>query len=353
MKAMMLTGIRAMALRDVPAPELRGSRDVRICGSDVHYYRTGRIGSQVVQYPFTVGHECAGVVEAVGRDVTRLRVGDRVAVDPAVSCGSCDQCRAGRPHTCRHLRFLGCPGQMEGCLAEFLVMPETCCFPVPPGLSLAEAILSEPLAIGLYALRLAALPAGARIAVLGAGPIGLSVLLPAVAQGVERAYVTDKVEARLAAARAAGATWAGSPDGADVVAAIQACEPLQLDAVFECCGQQEALDQAVELLKPGGRLLLLGIPAEARVSFGMDHLRRKELCLQNVRRQNRCTEAALEAMAAGVLKPGFMATHRFPLERAPEAFDMVEHYRDGVIKALVTFAQGRGARDSFVSPQKV
>ena len=127
MKTWMLTGIRKMQLEETPQPTIRDDHEVLIkmavagvCGSDVHYYAAGRIGSQVVQYPFAVGHECAGVVEQVGKGVTRVRPGDRIAVDPAMSCYACDQCRAGRHHTCRSLRFLGCPGQAAGCLSCLL-----------------------------------------------------------------------------------------------------------------------------------------------------------------------------------------------------------------------------------------
>ncbi len=342
MKAMKLTGIRALRMFDAPDPEIRAPHDVRlrllavgVCGSDVHYFTTGRIGSQVVQYPFTVGHECAALVEAVGPVVTRVKPGDRVVVEPAISCGDCDQCRAGRPHTCRKLVFLGCPGQAEGCLSELLVMPEACCFPMPAGMTAFQGALVEPLAIGLYAVRQSVPLRGAAIAILGCGPIGFSVLLPALAQGARAVYVSDKLEPRLALARQAGALWTGNPEREDVVREIAAREPGLLDVVFECCGEQSALDQAVALLKPGGKLMLIGIPTVDRVSFSMDALRRKELCLQNVRRQNECTGAALELVARGELRADFMVTHRFPFERTPEAFDLVAGYRDGVVKAMI------------------
>ena len=132
MKKIVLTGICRMEPVEAPVPEIRQPDEVLIrmkavgvCGSDVHYYDSGKIGSQVVQYPFAVGHEGAGQIEAVGSGVKRLRPGDRVAIDPAMPCFGCDQCRAGRFHTCRHMRFLGCPGQAEGCLAEYIVMPES------------------------------------------------------------------------------------------------------------------------------------------------------------------------------------------------------------------------------------
>jgi L-iditol 2-dehydrogenase len=342
MKAVVLTGIQQMELREVPDPRIERDGDVLlrmgavgVCGSDIHYYTRGRIGSQVVRYPYKVGHECAGTVEAVGRTVTRVKPGDRVAVDPAMPCGRCDQCLADRPHTCRRLGFLGTPGQADGCLCEQIVMPEGSCFPIRPTTTLERAAISEPLAIGLYAVRLGLPIKGKTIAILGAGPIGLSVLLCAMHERTGKIYVTDKIRNRLEAARGAGAAWTGNPDRQDVARGILQAEPLQLDVVFECCGQQEALDQAVDLLKPGGKLVLVGIPEEDRISFSIDLLRRKEIAILNVRRQNHCTRAALDLIENGNVTVDFMITHRFPLARTKEAFDLVAGYRDGVIKAMI------------------
>ena len=342
MKAAVLTGIRKMAVRDIPKPRIENDEDVLlkvgsigVCGSDVHYYTTGRIGSQVVKHPFRVGHEFAATVAETGGRVKGLKPGDKVAVDPAMSCGECDQCKVGRRHTCRNLRFLGCPGQAEGCLSEYVVMPAECCYRVRIGTTLENAAIVEPLSIGWYAVKTSVPMNGARIGILGAGPIGLSVLLTARLGKAGAIYVTDKIDARLKAARRAGANWSGNPTKLDVVAEIAEQEPLLLDAVFECCGQQEALDQAVNLLKPGGRLMLVGIPEVDRVSFAINTLRRRELCIQNVRRQNACVQPALDLIEKGKVDVGFMITHRFPLDRAKAAFDLVAGYRDGVIKAMI------------------
>ena len=345
MKAFVLTGLKKMAQREVPTPRIINDDDVLlrvavvgVCGSDVHYYTSGRIGSQVVSYPFTVGHECAAMVEEVGRGVTRVRPGDRVAIEPARSCWACDQCLNGRPHTCRQLRFLGCPGQAEGCLSEFIVMPETSCFSIPESMTLEQAALSEPLSIGVYAAKLSEIGAGARIGILGSGPIGLSVLLAARAAGAGAVYMTDRLDARVQTARSAGAEWAGNSASEDVVAAITTAEPLLLDTVFECCGRQEAVDQAVALLKPGGKLMMVGIPAVDRISLTIDLARRKELCFQNVRRQNHCLQEALRLIMDRSAPVDFMVTHRFAFKDTPAAFELVEGYRDGVIKAMVTVA---------------
>jgi L-iditol 2-dehydrogenase len=344
MKAMMLTGIRQMEMKEVPTPAILNDRDVQIkmktlgvCGSDIHYYVSGKIGSQVVEYPFTVGHEGAGEVVEVGKGVSRVKPGDRIAIEPAMPCWECDQCTAGRPHTCRNLRFLGCPGQAEGSLSEYIVMPETSCFKIPDQMSFDEAAISEPLAIGLYAVKQSIPMKDARVGILGFGPIGMSVMLPALAMGAKELYVTDKIDERLLIAEQNGASLCGNPDQEDVVEKISNKVPELLDVVFECCGQQEAIDNAVDLLKPGGKLMVIGIPEFERWSFAVDKSRRKELCIQNVRRQNEAVQPALDMIADGEISVEAMATHRFPFEKSKEAFDLVAAYGDGVMKAMIDF----------------
>ncbi len=344
MKTMMLTGIRQMEMRDVPDPMITDDHDVLIkmktlgvCGSDIHYYTSGRIGSQVVEYPFPVGHEGAGEVVKTGSAVTSVKPGDRIAIEPAMPCWECDQCLAGRPHTCRNLRFLGCPGQADGCLSEYIVMPETSCIPVSDKLSYDQAAISEPLSIGVYAVQESVPMKGAKVGILGFGPIGMSVLLPALAGGAEKVFVTDKIDARLDMARKAGAHWTGNPDHTDVVAGVTGQEPLLLDVVFECCGQQEAADQAVDMLKPGGKLMIIGIPEFDHWSFPTDKLRRKEITIRNVRRQNNCVEKSLEMMENGEVDVSLMPTHRFSFEDTKAAFDLVAGYKDGVMKAMIDF----------------
>ena len=331
-------------MKEVSTPALLNDKDVRIkmktlgvCGSDIHYYVSGKIGSQVVSYPYTVGHEGAGEVEAVGKGVTTVKPGDRIAIEPAMPCWECDQCLAGRPHTCRKLKFLGCPGQAEGSLSEFLVMPETSCFKIPDTMSYDQAAISEPLAIGVYAVKQSISMEGARVGILGFGPIGMSVLLPAMAMGAKDIYVTDKIDERLLIAEKCGATLTANPDKEDVVEKISRDVPELLDAVFECCGQQDALENAVDLLKPGGKLMIIGIPEFDHWTIPVDKSRRKELCFQNVRRQNEAVQPSLDMMARGDISVDAMATHRFDFKDTKEAFDLVAGYKDGVMKAMIDF----------------
>ncbi len=334
-----------MEVREVPSPTIESDTDVLlrvlavgICGSDIQYYATGRIGSDVVRFPFVVGHECVAEVQETGDRVKRVKPKDRVVVDPALTCGTCDQCLQGRANICRNLLFLGCPGQKGGCLSEFIVVPESNCHPVHDAVSVEQAILAEPLSIGIYALRLAGIQehtGPSAIAVLGSGPIGLSVALAARDNEILKIYMTDKIGNRVKTARKAGAVWSGNPDRSDIVEEIMEKEPQGLDAVFECCGDQDALDQAVELLKPGGKILVIGIPKTDQIFFNPHKLRRKEIGIQNVRRQNGCIQAALDLIGRPGIILDFMVTHTFPLERTQEAFDTVENYRNGVIKAII------------------
>jgi L-iditol 2-dehydrogenase len=342
-RAAVLAGPGRIEIRDIPKPEIKDPRDVLlrvvrtgICGSDLHYYVPGYFEAGGVTYPLVPGHECAAVVEEIGSGVSRLRPGVQAAVDPAVACGRCDQCRAGRPHTCRNIGFLGFPGQLVGGLVEFISVPEANVFPLPNGVSFEEGALVEPLAIGMYAVSLAGGTQGKSIGILGSGPIGLCVLLAARAEGCGPVFVTDKVEDRLRAAAAAGASWTGNPDVVDIAADIPAREPAGLDLVFECCGDQAALDQAPAILKPGGMLLVLGIPPASRISFDAGRLRRNEISIIHVRRQNGFTGRAVEAVATGLINPAFLATHLFPLDRAQDAFALAASRTDGAIKVMVS-----------------
>jgi len=343
MKAAFITGVRAIEIRETPKPKISRddevlvrSKAVGVCGSDLHYYLSDCVGADKVSYPFIPGHECAGVVEAVGKAVARVRPGDTVVVEPAVSCGTCDQCRTGRPHTCRKLLFLGHYGELTGGMAEFVLAPERNCIPLPAKMTAVQGALAEPLSIAIYAAGLAGSVRGKTAGVLGAGPIGLGVMMARKAEGGGAVYATEKVEARLRAAVKAGADWTGNPDREDIVAEILARESLGLDIVFECCGEQAALDQAVALLKPGGTLVAVGIPIEPRVSFDSSKTRRREIRVQNVRRQNKCLEKAVGMIHAGRVKVDFLATHFFKLEEAREAYETAAARRDGVIKAIVT-----------------
>jgi L-iditol 2-dehydrogenase len=342
MKVAYFTALRELRILDEPEPVLSRAGDVLlrmdrvgVCGSDVHYYANGRIANQIVEYPATLGHESAATVMEIGAEVRRLKIGDRVAVDPALVCGTCDQCARGRVNTCRNLQFMGCPGQAPGAVAEYRVLPAENCYPIPASMSLDAACLVEPLSVGLQAVRMGQVHPDMKIAILGAGPIGLSVLLSAKAAADCTVYMTDLLERRLEMAARMGADWSGNPDRQDVEAAVAQSEPAGLDLVFECSGNPACINQGLRMLGPGGTLVIVGIPSSPAVEFDVHRMRTWELSVKNVRRQVGCIEPAIRLLSSGQIDARPLITHRFGLAEIREAFELAADYRDGVIKAVL------------------
>jgi L-iditol 2-dehydrogenase len=216
-------------------------------------------------------------------------------------------------------------------------MPEKSCFLLAGNLTCDHGSISEPLAIGVYAVKKSGGVKNLNIGILGYGPIGMSVMLAAKQQNAGNIYVTDLVDERLAIAAMEGSAVTGNPLKENIVGKITSAEPSGLDAAFECCGKQEAFDQAVELLKPGGKLIVVGIPEFDRWTMNVENTRRKEISLQFIRRQVDCVQDTLDMMENGSIKIDNMITHRFPFAKTKEGFDLVAGYNDGVMKAMIDF----------------
>jgi L-iditol 2-dehydrogenase len=343
MKKIILASPGKFEVLEDKKPQLKSGNDVLVkvaavgvCGSDIHYFRQGAIGEQKISYPFIIGHECSGIVEQVGNKVTKIKKDDRVAIDPAISCGICDQCLAGRRHTCRKLSFMGNPLELNGCLQEYIIVPEESCYKLKDNIDLDNGAFIEPLTIGLQAVNFN--KDGKDIAILGSGPIGISVLISQKAKLKECTFfVTDKIDSRLDFAKQKGAHWTANPVKNDIVKDILKEKPEGLDVVYECCGEQEALDQAVELLKPGGRLIIVGIPEKDIISFPVHTLRRKEITINNVRRQNEKVEDAISLVSSGDIDLKGIVTHNYNFSDTQKAFELVNSYADNVIKANINF----------------
>ncbi len=343
MIAARLTAPGQLKVEDVPAPVLGAGdsvlvrvRAVGICGSDVHNYVHGGIGARKVVYPFIPGHEASGEILAVGSEVKGMGQGTRVMIEPAMHCGHCDQCVDGHFNTCRQIQFLSSAGELQGCMCEQVVVPAHNCFPIPDSVSFEAAAFAEPLSIAIYSVQQSIpLSANTPVVILGAGPIGLSTLLAVRQSGAQRIYMTDRIPERLSMGAELGACWTGNPDQTDIVSEILARESLGIPVVFECCGKQDAIDQGIRLLKPRGKLVITGIPEGSRITMNIDLMRRNELNIYNVRRQNQCVEPALKMIASGAINVNPLITHRFALAASRQAFDTVANYADGVIKAMV------------------
>ena len=327
---------------EIPVPDERNNvlikiASVGVCGSDMHYFKHGKIGEEVIKYPFTIGHEASGYIEKIVGETKGLKVGQLVAIEPAVTCGECDQCKAGRPHTCRHNMFMGGARQLEGLSREYVTVPAENVFVVPEEFSPKEAAFVEPMSIGAYAVKLGKISPNDNIGIIGVGPIGMSVLLSLKYAGNEKQYVWDKLDYRLENARETGVLWTGNPDKIKIEKELLEVLPEELDIVFECCGEQEALDTALKVLKPGGKLVIVGIPTENRISFDMNLLRRKEIDIINVRRQNHSVPDAIKVIDHFRPLSDSLITHTFNYTQANEAFQTVNDYADKVVKAMIKF----------------
>jgi|LSQX01.3.fsa_nt_gb L-iditol 2-dehydrogenase len=341
MKAVFLTKERKIIIEDILKPEIKnktdvlvGIKSVGICGSDIHYYLEGKIGEQIIEDKIILGHEAAGLVVEVGKGVTNLKKGDKVAIEPGISCGKCEQCVIGKPNLCPYVIFFGTP-PVDGALKEFVVMPHTHLIPLPDGLDYDCGVLSEPLAIGLYGVKLSSLSVGEDVAIIGAGPIGLSALFSAKLAGAKRIFVSDLYQARLDMAKKLGAdvtVLATKENIVDVV--MKETSGRGVDIGYEAAGEQETFNQATQVVKIGGKSVIFGIPAQDKIEFRASVVRRKELQILNVRRSAHTTKLALDLIKKNNVFSK-LVTHIYELNDVEEAIKLVAEYKSGVIKAVV------------------
>ena len=341
MKALVLHGIRDLRVDDLPEPEPGPGqvkvrvRTVGICGSDVHYYKHGRIGNQVVEAPLVVGHEGAGEIAELGPGVEGLQVGRRVAVEPARWCGTCEWCAADKPNVCPVVEFRSTP-PCDGLMCESVILEPRQCVSIPDSMTFEEAALLEPLQVAVHATNLIGLRRGETVTVVGAGTIGLACMETARVAGAERIIVTDRLDYRLEFAKQRGAGAVVNAETDDPVETVmRLTDGRGTDVVFECSNRAAGARQACDVATVCGRVCLVGIPEEDEIVLDAHEYRRKELSVQYVRRSRHAAEQAIRLVTTGQLDVASWVTHRVGLEGAPRAFEMVADYADGVLKAMV------------------
>jgi len=287
---------------------------VGLCGSDLHWFTEGGIGDAQLVHPLVLGHEFAGVVQGGGQD------GRRVAVDPARPCGACEQCMEGNRNLCPSVRFAG-HGRDDGALREYLVWPTALLHPVPDALSDADAAMLEPLGVALHAHDLGKTRAGGMVAVIGCGPIGLCLVQLARAAGARQVVAVEPLRHRREAAAAMGADVVLDAGAADLTAALsQATSGRGVDVAFEAAGNDAAVGLAVAAARPGGRVVLTGIPAQDTITFPASVARRKGLTIKLSRRMKDTYPRATRLVTGGLVDVSSIVSHTFPLARAEEAF---------------------------------
>ena len=306
-----------------PAPDevLVRVHAVGVCGSDTHYYEHGRIGRFVVESPLVLGHEAAGVVEAVGSAVDPARVGQRVSIEPGVPCRACEQCLAGRYNLCPRMVFHATP-PVDGSLAELVAVHHAFAHPVPDSVSDTSAALLEPLSVGVWACRKGSVAPGSRVLVTGAGPIGLVCLQVARASGAGEAVVSDVNEDRLAVAAELGATRTVT-SGARTLAEEYAGRPGP-EVLLECSGHPGATVDGIHALAPAGRAVLVGMGGD-ELALPLSVVQERELVVTGTFRYAGTWPAAIALVASGQVDLERLVTGRFGLVDTASALTAARH----------------------------
>ncbi|WP_425148598.1 zinc-dependent alcohol dehydrogenase [Deinococcus sp.] len=321
--------------KPVPAPGqvLLRVRANSVCGSDLHYYHEGKIGSAVVETEFTPGHEFAGeLVEGTGA-AFGLPDGTLVAVDPAQPCHHCPWCYEGHHHLCPNMIFVGAP-PYAGAMAEYIAVPVSSVFPVPQGFTAQQAALLEPLGVAMHALDLAKLRPGTHLAILGAGPIGLYLLMLARLSGALTLSVIEPQAYRRGRALELGAT-AAYASVSDYLQAVKETPRRGADVVIEATTSPDGPRHATEAVRIGGKVVLVGIPDGDEFSLTASQVRRKGLSIKLSRRMGNIYPRAIEYVQRGLIDVNAIVTHVLPLSQVRHAFEMLETYQDQAIKVVL------------------
>jgi len=333
---------RQIRLEESPVPSLGPGealvriKAVGICGSDLQYYAQGRIGDLQFTAGHILGHEVAGVVEELGPGVEGPSAGTRVVVDPAIHCGRCRFCMEGSPNFCTNLRFFGSP-PIAGALREFIVHPTHLLLPLAPSTPFPVAAIIEPLGVAIYAVDLGHLKVGCRVAIFGCGPIGILASRVAQLSGATVVCATEPLPHRRKAALQYGATAVFDPGTDEVVRAIREVTHGEgVDVAFEMAGSQSATEQALEVLRPGGTVVLVGYWNADQVTLPGIRAMRKGLTLRFVRRMKNTFERAIELAQCGLVDLKGLVSHEFCLDDVVEAFARAEKRAPDVLKTVIT-----------------
>ena len=345
MKALLLTAPSSLTLTDLETPEPdAGEVRVRIaacgiCGSDVHGY-TGSTGRRIP--PLVMGHEAAGIIDAVGKNVSGELIGQRVALDSTVFCGECEFCCNGKENLCTHRQVLGvsCDAyRRQGCFAEYAIVPERCVYPLPDQMGFVAASLLEPLTIGLQAVRLGnASPATRSAVVIGAGTIGLAIIVALKSYGVQRVAAVDLDVSRLNEAREFGADAVFE---ADQITAKQLAEwgassadTDGADLVLEAVGAAASVETAIHAVTRGGTVVLVGNVSPA-VELPLQTVVTRQIRLQGSCASAGCYPEAIELAASGAVDLSRFVSRVAPLEDGIDWFERLHNREPGVLKVVL------------------
>lgn len=344
MKVAIMTDVAKIELteREIPAPKadevLVKVEYVGVCGSDLHYYEAGAIGVNVVKPPFVLGHEAGGTVVEVGENVTHLKAGDKVALEPGKTCGKCEFCRTGRYNLCPDVIFFATP-PVDGVFQEYVAHEAGLCFKIPDNMDTMEAALIEPLAVGFHAARQGNAKAGMTAAVTGAGCIGLVTMMALRAMGVSRVIAVDVMPKRLEKALELGATNVINGQEHNTVAELlKLTNGMGPDLIIETAGAEITTRQAIQAVKKGGTIVLVGYSPSGEMSLPMSLALDKEITFKTVFRYRHIYPMAIEAVASGRVNLKGIVTDVFMLDDIQNAMDQSVKNKADIVKSVIKIA---------------
>ncbi|WP_369335256.1 NAD(P)-dependent alcohol dehydrogenase [Natrialba sp. PRR66] len=331
------SGTFELNARERPAPGpsevLVEVSDVGICGSDIHWYEHGRMGDLAVEEPLVLGHESAGTVVEVGADVDGHAVGDRIAIEPGVPCGECEYCWRGTYNLCRDVEFMATPGT-DGAFREYVAWPAEYAYGLPDAVSTREGALCEPISVGIHAVRRADVGMGNSVLVMGAGPIGLLAADVARAAGAADVAVVDVVDSKLDRAVDRGADLAIDAREADVAAAVREAFGTGVDAAIEATGAPPAIESVLDVTRPDGTVVLVGLAPDAEVPVDTFELVRRQVDVQGSYRFANTYPTAISLIAGGDVDAAEIIDFDLPLDRVSDAFERATE--PAVVKGMIS-----------------
>jgi L-iditol 2-dehydrogenase len=341
MKAAVMHRTREIQLEELPVPDI-GANEVLIkvvavgvCGSDLHYYTHGRIGKYVVDRPFILGHECSGDIAAAGSDVRHLKAGDRVAVEPGVTCGYCEACKEGRYNLCPKVKFLATP-PCNGAFAQYIKVRQDFVYKIPDSLTYEEAALIEPFSVGIHAAARTRLQPDSSVAIIGMGPVGLMAIAAAKAYGASTIIAADLEPLRLEAAYRMGATHVINIREQDPTKAIlRITGDKGVDVAWETAGTPSALQSALLSVRRGGKLAVVGLPAQEEVALNIPFMVDNEIDIYGVFRYANTYPRGIRSLSTGLVDANILVTDKYPLERTQEALERALNHKSECLKAVV------------------
>lgn len=341
MKIAVMTELKKVEIQERPIPEPKENEVlvkveyVGICGSDLHYFESGRIGDFVVEYPFVLGHEAGGTVVEVGSNVKNLRVGDRVAMEPGKTCGTCEFCKQGKYNLCKDVIFFATP-PVDGVFQEYVAHEAGLCFKLPDNVSTMEGALIEPLAVGMHAANQGGAHLGQTAVVTGAGCIGLVTLLSLKAMGVSKVIVVDIMEKRLQKALELGADAVINGKEEDTVARImELTDGKGFDLGIETAGSQITAAQQIRAAKKGAIIVFVGYSASGEMTLPIGMALDKELTFKTVFRYRNIYPMAIDAVASGKIAIQDIVTDYFELDNIQEALNACVENKAEIVKGVI------------------